>query len=378
MKRYILMTTAALVVLGCAVQDDKAEEKIKKSVTQSVKSKVKKLETLQKELYDLAVKSTKDYNAKATYITVMDSSNGNLIAVVDSTVSLEKYKKDKTIFEKNMLQHSYEPGSVMMPIFYANALEQNTISPQDLVNCFGGEYKIGPKTITDHYKFDYISAQNVIVHSSNIGIVQITKDMNFYDMFENLKRFGFTKRSIFNYDELGENVGYIPNIEKLKHEIYKATISYGYGVQVNLLQLVRAYSVFNNDGVLIYPKDMHTFIGTAYEDTVADEPERVISSETASQVKSTLVEVVKRGTGVFANYDGVEIGGKTGTSHMIENNLYVNKYYNTFAGFANGQKNKYIIGVLIVDPRNDYFASKTAAPTFKKVVDFLVKKNYIK
>jgi cell division protein FtsI (penicillin-binding protein 3) len=347
--------------------------------TQKTKeAKVKSHEAFQKQLYDLALESSKEYNATATYITVMDSSNGNLVGVVDSTVSLKKYSDDKNIFLKNVLQYAYEPGSVMMPIYYSYALEQNNTTPQDLINCFNGEYKIGSKMITDEHKFDHLSMENVIVYSSNIGIVQVTKDVGALNLYELLKSFGFSNSSIFNYDELGENRGSIPSPEQLKHEIYKATASYGYGIKANLVQLVRAYSVFNNDGMLIYPKDIDTFMGTEYENTVVDEPERVASSKSAKSVKNTLKEVINRGTGIKAKYDSVEVGGKTGTSHMLEGFKYVDKYHSTFVGFANDKENKYIIGVLVVDPKKEYVASKTAAPIFKKVVEILVSQKYLK
>jgi cell division protein FtsI (penicillin-binding protein 3) len=177
---------------------------------------------------------------------------------------------------------------------------------------------------------------------------------------------------------LSESKGYIPFVQTLKNNIYKAVASYGYGMKINLVQLIRAYSVFNNDGMLIYPKDIHTFMGTAYEDTVVNEPQRVISSKSANNVKKTLIEVVNRGTGNRAKHDYIEVGGKTGTSHMVEKAHYINKYYNTFVGFANDKNSKYIIGVLVVDPKKEYIASKTAAPTFKKVVELLVSQKYLK
>lgn len=381
MKTYILIILFAVVGVVIAVQnitenDPMQTEKQEKET--NLQTKIKDYENLQSKLYDLAIRTTNEYNASATYITVMDSLNGNLLGVVDSTVALEKYNDDKNIFLKNVLQYAYEPGAVVMPVYYSYALEQNNTTPQDLINCFNGEYKIGSKIITDQHKFEYLSVENVIVHSSKIGIVQVTKDLDALELYELLKRFGFSKSSIYNYDELNESKGYIPFVHILKNNIYKAVASYGYGMKINLVQLIRAYSVFNNEGMLIYPKDIPTFIGTAYEDTVVDEPQRAISSKSANSVKKTLIEVVNRGTGIRAKHDGIEVGGKTGTSHMVEKAQYVNKYYNTFVGFANDKENKYIIGVLVVDPKKEYIASKTAAPTFKKVVDILMKDKYLK
>ena len=330
---------------------------------------------LQTKLHKLSVESQKDYNASVVYIAVMNSSNGNLVGVVDSSTPLKAFKKDKKIFEKNMLRYTFEPGSIIKPFFYALAIDRNITSPSSVINCFNGEYVIGNKKITDYNKFDNLSAEDVVVYSSNIGIVQMTKGIDPFYMNQYLKKFGFTKPAIFNNQGLGEDTGYVPHAEKLRNEIYKATTSYGYGMRVNLLQLVRAYSVFNNGGKLVYPKDIHMFVGTEYENTVIDEPESVISAITAKKVKDTLVKVVTRGTGKKAQYKSIEVGGKTGASHMVENNIYVNKYHNMFVGFANGEKNKYIIGVLIVDPKKEIYPSKTSTVVFQKVLQVLSQNN---
>ena len=95
------------------------------------------------------------------------------------------------------------------------------------------------------------------------------------------------------------------------------------------------------------------------------------------RVKKILIKTVNKGTGIKAKTEGLIIGGKTGTAHIVEKRKYVRKYNTTFIGFADDVKNKYTIGVLVVKPKKSQFAAKTAVPVFKKAVDIMVEDNYL-
>ena len=111
------------------------------------------------------------------------------------------------------------------------------------------------------------------------------------------------------------------------------------------------------------------------------QPDRqAVSEKTASQIHNILLEVVKRGTGVAGQYKGLEIGGKTGTAHIATSRGYSRQYHSSFFGFANDNSgHKYTIGVLVirVKKRPQYFASKSAVPTFRKITNALVELHYL-
>jgi cell division protein FtsI (penicillin-binding protein 3) len=105
---------------------------------------------------------------------------------------------------------------------------------------------------------------------------------------------------------------------------------------------------------------------------------QVLSQSTAERMKSILIKTVDKGTGVGAITEGLQIGGKTGTAHIAERGKYVRKYNTSFFGFANDAKNKYTIGVTVIQPKANHFASLTAVPVFKQIVDLMVEFDYLR
>ncbi len=322
----------------------------------------------------------KELDAKQIICAVMDTKNGDVLTMASSNRFLPKEikKEDYPSLNSAMIEYEFEPGSVVKPIIFSLLLEKGLINPYDMVNGHNGRFKVGDKVITDEHKFDWLSAENVIVHSSNIGMVQLTQKLQSVDLFEGLKDFGFSKKS--TYDLIYEKDGYLPDIKKLDNEIYKATISYGYGMHANLMQLVRAYCVFNNNGRMIYPRIVDKFIDSKQKETLIPKKEQiqVIKSSTASRMKNILIKTVNDGTGQKTKYPGLIVGGKTGTAHIVEDSEYVNKYNTSFIGFANDKENKYTIGVVVIKPKSSQFASQTAVPVFKNIIDTLVEDGYLK
>jgi cell division protein FtsI (penicillin-binding protein 3) len=160
--------------------------------------------------------------------------------------------------------------------------------------------------------------------------------------------------------------------------MHRANSSYGYGMLVTFTQLFKAYSAFNNDGVAVTPR-LVNYLRDAKGNQYTLDPKvgdlQPIGKKAANQIHDILLEVVKRGTGVKAQYPGLEIGGKTGTAHIAKHGHYVKEYHSSFYGFVNDKfGNKYTIGVLVIraKKRYKYFASQSAVPTFKNIVRILV------
>ena len=245
---------------------------------------------------------------------------------------------------------------------------------------YGGKFKIGKKVIKDSHKFDWLSAEDVIVHSSNVGIAQLAQKLDYIDYYNGLKKFGFSKPS--GIDLPYEHTGIIPRIYKLKKEIYKAVTAYGYGIRTNFMQLLKAYNVFNNNGRSITPK-----IAEYYQDAYAEKYytldksyKQVIPVDIAKRVQKILIKTVMKGTGRNARVQGITIGGKTGTAHIAQNGKYSDLYNSSFFGFANDKNHSYTIGVLVRRPTKEhyYYASLTAVPIFKKVVEEMIEEGYLK
>jgi cell division protein FtsI (penicillin-binding protein 3) len=247
-----------------------------------------------------------------------------------------------------------------------------------MVNGHNGRFTMGTKTIVDEHAFSMISAEDVLVYSSNIGIAQLGQKLNGKEFTEGLERFGFTHFS--GIDLPYEKRGSIPSSAQLNNYLYKAITSYGYGMRANPMQLVKAFNVFNNGGRLVNPM----VVEALYDDNgrtipmQVQAPTQVISPATAERMKQILIKTVNVGTGTIAKTPGLEVGGKTGTAHIAKNGGYVNSYHTSFIGFANDGKHSYTIGITVINPRTVYFASITAVPVFKAIVDLMVEEKYLR
>ncbi|MCF6310196.1 MAG: penicillin-binding protein 2 [Sulfurimonas sp.] len=317
--------------------------------------------------------------AKQIMIAIMNSENGKIITMASSNRFLPKSikKSDYPSLNSGMIEYSFEPGSVIKTITFSLLLDKGLVNPYDLVNGHNGHYKIGRKIITDEHKFDWLSAENVIVHSSNIGIAQLAQKLSGAEFHDGLQKFGFSQPS--TPDLIYEKSGSIPSAQRLDNEIYKATCSYGYGMRANLMQIIRAYSAFSNNGRIVTPTIINSFIDSYKKEIVIPDEEQiqVIKSSTAQRMKKILIKTVNEGTGKKAKTNGLEIGGKTGTAHIVEKGKYVNKYNTAFVGFANDNASRYTIGVVVIQPKSSQFAAQTSVPVFKKAVDIMVEEGYL-
>ena len=334
---------------------------------------------LQIKMERMLDKMKREVRAKQIMLTIMDTKTGKLLTVATSNRFFPKAikRKDYPSLNAGVIEYSFEPGSVIKPIVFSMLLDKGLVNPYDMINGHNGKYKLGRKVITDEHKFDWISAENVIVHSSNIGMAILSQRLSASEYHLGLKNYGFTSQS--TPDLIYEKRGSIPSLKRLKRDIYKATCSYGYGMQANLMQLIKAYSAFNNNGRIVTPRLVSSFIDEQNQEILMQEIEQpqAIKSSTALRMKDILIKTVNHGTGKKAITYGLIVGGKTGTAHIVEKKRYVRKYNTSFIGFVNDKKHKYTMGVVVIQPKKSQFASQTAVPVFKRAIDILIEDNYL-
>ena len=327
----------------------------------------------------------KRIDADEILVGVMQSNTGKVLALASSERCNPSHitQNDIATLNPKFAEYPYEAGSVLKPITLALALDKNLVTPQTVFNIFNGRMKIGKHhTITDDEKFPSLNATDIVVHSSNVGISQISWRLTGKEFRDGLLAFGFARPS--GIDLSRDLPGRIKSERLLNHKMHRANSSYGYGMMVTFAQLFKAYSAFNNDGVAVTPRladYLEDAKGRHYilPPTVGDL--HPIGKKAARQIHEILKEVVMRGTGVKAQYPGLEIGGKTGTAHIARHGRYVREYHSSFYGFANDKEgHKYTIGVLVIRAKKyrHYFASKSAVPTFKNAVRILVEQGYLK
>ena len=325
--------------------------------------KIEKLLDIQKE----------KFQADEVMAAVMDSKTGKILAIASSNRynPMHISKKDIKNMKIGFIRTLFEPGSVMKPITFAILLENNKVNPYEVLNAYNGKWKPEwRKTyIRDDEPFKWLSAENAIVHSSNIVISQLALRLTNKEFFNGLKKFGFGEFS--GIDLPYELRGYTPSMKKLKYPVFVSTTSYGYGIFVNFIQLLKAYNVFNNYGIEITPKIAN----------VPTDSKKVISAKNAEIMLGILRKVVLKGTGKAAIVDGIFTAGKTGTAQRSKKGKYGKTYNSSFFGFANDENHRYTIGVTFIDIKAkwpNYFASSSAVPTFKQIVDIMINQNLLK
>jgi len=316
---------------------------------------------------------------------IMESRTGKVLALA----STERYdpahirQSDVAKLNPKFSEYPYEAGSVLKPLTLAIALNNHKVTPNTWFNTFNGKMKIGKRrTITDDDKFDALTTTDIIVHSSNVGISQVSWRLTGKQFREGLLNFGIAKPS--GLDLSRDLPGKLKPQHLLDNKMHRANSAYGYGMLVTFAQLFKAYSAFNNDGIAVTPRIVN-YLGDKNGKRYTLKPRvgniRAVSKKAANQIHNILLEVVKRGTGVKAQYPGLEIGGKTGTAHIAKHGHYVREYHSSFYGFANDKEgHKYTLGVLVIRPKgwHKYFASQSAVPTFKNMVKILVEQGRLK
>lgn len=337
---------------------------------------------LQKKIERLADSSKKNLNAKEVIIGIMESKSGKILSLATSARFNPNAitKRDYPFLNVNAIEYSYEPGSIIKPIIYAILLDKNLINPQEVINLENGYYKLRNFTITDTHKLKSASIENVLLYSSNIGMAKIAQRLKPAEYNEGLQSFSFGNLTGINLPY--EKVGIIPDSNRFRSEVYRATASYGYGLRTTFIQMLKAYNIIINHGIAYNPylvEYLQDSNGSRFR-LKHSSPERVISETTANAVKEILTKVVSEGTGKNAQVEGIITGGKTGTAHIAQGGKYIRKYNSSFFGFAKDIKGQeYTIGISVFEPdeADAYFASQTAVPLFKEVVELLIKENYL-
>lgn len=334
---------------------------------------------LQQSIERLLDQKKIELNAKEIQVGILEAKNGKLLTLATSNRFNPNDIKvsDYPFLNANFSEFSFEAGSVLKPIVFSILLDDNLITLDDTIYAENGKYKILDRVITDSHPFLDITMSDIVVHSSNIGMAKIAQRLSADRYHDRLVEFGFSQKT--NIDLPYEKVGIIPDINTLQNEVYKATVSYGYGLQVTFLQLLRAYNVFINDGLMLEPKiaDYVAFEDKGY---IIDSnlSKSVIKPQTAQTMRDILIKTVTDGTGRKTQIDGLTIGGKTGTAHIARDGAYTSSYNSSFFGFVSDDKNAtYTIGVSVNEPSGKYFASETAALVFKEIIQTMLNQGYL-
>lgn len=320
---------------------------------------------LDKQLQYLTASALRDavaeHQAESASIVVMDVHTGEIRAMVN----LPSYNPNDTADRSGGRQRNraltdvFEPGSTMKTFSIAAALDSGEFTPDDIVYTSPGSYQIGKYEVSDTRDHGWLDLRGIVKKSSNVGVSKVATSLVPEQMWSVFDRFGFGRPPGSEFP--GEVAGYF-NHSSLWHHIEQASVSYGYGISVSALQLVRAYAAIAADGVMS---------GVSF--LAVDAPVdglRVIDEDIAKDLQSMLEGVVTDGTGHRAAIPGYRVAGKTGTSHRSQSGGYAeDRYVSVFAGFAPVSNPRLAAVVVVHDPKaGEHFGSVVAAPIFKTVM----------
>jgi cell division protein FtsI (penicillin-binding protein 3) len=306
--------------------------------------------------------AVKRHHAKAGALVMLDAQSGEVLALANYPSYNPNNRSNVSVsaMRNRAIIDLFEPGSTMKPFAVATAIEQGEVHADTVIDVEHGEMKIGKRVIHDSHPESVLTVAQIIQKSSNVGAAKIALMLDSETLWQGLSDSGFGSKTESGFP--GEAVGKLRD-PKIWRPIEQATISYGHGISVSLLQLARAYTIFANDG------ELKPISLLKLDAPVAGK--KVFSSRTARTLRDMLeLAVQPEGTAPLAQIPGYRVAGKTGTSHKLEAGRYVNRYISSFVGLAPVSNPRLVVAVMIDEPSNgQYYGGLVAAPVFSKVTE---------
>lgn len=316
-------------------------------------------------------------------IIVMDPYSGAILALANlPNFNPNDYKSvDLEIFKNSSIQKIFEPGSIFKPITMAAALEEKKITPQ--TTYFDeGSVKIGGHIIHNYNKKKWgeRTMTEVLENSINTGAIFAEQQLGHQLFLKYIEKFGFFEAT--GVDLEGEIFSQNKELKK-GYEANFATASFGQGIGVTSIQIMRAISSIANMGNLVKPYIVEKIIKNGIEKEIKPEiqKEKIISPKTINQLTAMMVSVVENGYGKSAKIPGYYIAGKTGTAQIpwsvlgVQKDGYSPMTIQTFVGFFPAFNPQYVILVKLTNSQSSS-AGYSAAPLFKKMAQYII--NYKK
>ncbi len=316
---------------------------------------------LQEFCYWVIKKTVEAESARAGFVIVTDPRTGEVLAVAQYPPAWKVYAATDP----------YEPGSVMKPFILAKALEERFVDLDSPVPLEAGPLLVGGYPIRDAEPMPPgFTWRDALVHSSNRAFAKLALALGRRRVYEVIRRFGFFSRT----DVL------VPGEFARRQRWTKwrrsrlANLGMGQGLLVNGFQVAMAYGAIANGGLLLAPR-LLLRMERGGERVELSEPRvirRVLSPEIADTLRRLLVQVVEEGTGRAAKIEGVKIAGKTGTAQKVKEGRYSRDVVSSFVGFFPAGAPRWLVYVVVDEPKVHHYGGQVAAPAFRKIALFIL------
>jgi len=315
-------------------------------------------------------KGIEKYGAKGGSVVIMDPKTGQILAMASEPsydpAKWQQYKNED--FKNPVIADSFEPGSIFKLVAMSAALNEGVVKPDTICDKCDKPREISGFTIRtwNNKYYPNSTATQILEHSDNVGMVFIVEKLGLNRFLRYLKRYGFGEPSGIDLQEEA-----IPEFRPSSQwkPIDLAVASFGQGIAVTAIQMMRVVAAIANGGELVTPYIVEKIIG---EDRVFENKpkivRRVITPQTAQVLTEMMVKTVENGEARYFAPKGYKIAGKTGTAQIpIAGHYDPHKTIASFVGFAPADDPKFAMLVRYVQPSSSPYGSETAAPTFFEI-----------
>lgn len=311
--------------------------------------------------YEALKRAIDKTQAKAGAVVVADVNTGEIIALANAP-TYDPNDRSTVRFERvrnRVLTDQFEPGSTMKPFAIAKALDMGIIDPLTTIQTAPGKLTIGDRTIGDTHDYGLLTVAEVVAKSSNIGTAKIALEISPQTLYETYSELGFGKAPQIGFP--GATSGRL-RPGKTWRPVEQVTISYGHGVTVSLMQMVRAYTALARNGDVI---DLTLFKRDPNEKLQGTQ---VFKPETARRMRAMMMATVKKGGSASnVNVAGYSVAGKTGTANKVKNGQYTRDVVASFVGIVPATQPRFIVAVMVDEPKKGRYGGLVAAPVFNEV-----------
>lgn len=330
--------------------------------------------SIQFKTEEALARGTRRARARAGKAIVLDPKTGEILAMANfPSYDPNEYRRlEPSDFTNHVIQDNYSPGSIFKLITYGAALEEGLIDPSARIDCGEGRITVGGHTFRDSHAVGTVSYTEALAHSSNVGAIKTALLVGKDRFYRYAREFGFGERTGIRLP--AETGGILRSPEKWNGDSL-ASMSIGYEIGVTALQSAVAFATIANDGVKVQPhiiKEIRKPDGKTVSVT-EPEKERVVSAETARELREMLRQVVLDGTARTAQLNGYTSAGKTGTAWKYDPRIKAvnrDKYISSFIGFAPVDNPRVVIAVVIDEPRGALRnGGQVAAPIFREIAE---------
>ena len=323
--------------------------------------------------------SVEQYGAGGGSIIVTNPKTGAILALSNQPgFDPNKYNEvpsdQLNRFMDDAITNTYEPGSIMKPVVMSMAINEGKLAP-DTRSTFSNYVTVQGFQI--HTALDKAfgdeSMTQILENSDNVGMVWVAGHLEYQDMYDSFKRFGFGAPT--GIDVSGETSGSILPVKDWR-DISRATMAFGQGISVTPMQMAMAWGSLVNGGKLMKPYTVEKIVRSTGEmvETQPTEVRETVSKDTADKVKGMLQSVVDNGQSKKAAIAGYEIGGKTGTAQIADpkGGYYSDQWNHSFIGFFPVSDPQYLVMVKLDHPTTSIYADATALPAFSAMAKGII------